>query len=48
MEQQAQEILDVVFRGILTESEQARMEGGGAPKIADSHRVDVKAQVAGR
>jgi hypothetical protein len=37
VEQQAQEILDIVFRGILTEAELARMEAAGAGNVA--HQV---------
>jgi AcrR family transcriptional regulator len=40
VEQQAQDILDIVFRGILTESEKARMEDARASNAAHSKRVD--------
>jgi AcrR family transcriptional regulator len=48
VEQQAQDILDVVFRGILTEREKARIENLKTSKIADSLRVDGLARQQGR
>jgi hypothetical protein len=37
VEQQASDILDVIFQGILTERERARRDGGGAAKTASQY-----------
>ena len=47
VEQQAQDILDIVFRGILTEPEQARLEAAKAGNVAHRTLAEAKTLACG-